>query len=72
MTEVPSSDPRRERRGDRRREVVSSLALLAGIVAAGFAAQAVGLDTRSLPIAIVVVAVGVFLGVGLRKALLRR
>ena len=50
---------------------LSCLALLAGIVAAGLAAQAIGLDTDNLAIAFAVVALGVFLGVGLGKALTR-
>ena len=65
-------DPQQRQPVDRRRELVSCLALLAGIVAAGLVAQAVGIDTESLPIAVVVVAVGVFVGVGLRKALVGR
>lgn len=72
---MPSSDPsepRRDRPGDRRRELISCLTLLVGIVAAGLTAQAVGLDTKSLPIALAAVAVGVFLGVGLRKLLTGR
>lgn len=58
---------------ERRRDaLVSRLPLLTGIVAAGLGAQAAGLDTENVAIAFAVMAVGVFLGVGLRKAALRR
>ena len=51
--------------------LASDAALLVGIVAAGFAAQAIGLETQKVAIGFAVVGVGVFLGVGLRKALRR-
>lgn len=58
--------------GKKGRALTSSLALLAGIVAAGLMAQGAGLDTQNVPVAFAVVAVGVLLGVGLGKILLRR
>ncbi len=56
----------------RSRDLASRLPLFAGIVAAGLVAQGVGLDTDNVVIAFAVVAVGVFLGVGLGKVRLRR
>ncbi len=72
MTDVPPPGSQGGRPVSRRAELISCLTLLAGILVAGLAGRAVGLDTGSLPIAIVVVAVGVFLGVGLRKPFLGR
>lgn len=52
--------------------IVSRLPVFTGIVGAGLAAQAAGLDTQNVAIAFAVVAIGVFLGVGLGKALSQR
>lgn len=56
----------------RRQALASRLPLFVGIVVAGLAAQGAGLDTQNVVIAFAVVAVGVFLGVGLGKVVLRR
>ena len=56
----------------RSRDLASRPPLFAGIVAAGLLAQGVGLETDNVAIAFAVVAVGVFLGVGLGKVRLRR
>lgn len=57
---------------DRHGGWVSCLALLVGLVIAGLGAQAAGLDTQRLVIAVPVVGVGVFLGVALGKVGPRR
>lgn len=73
MSVRPPGEPE-HRRGpaDGSREPWSSLALVVGIVVAGFVARAVGLDTGDLATALGVVTVGVGLGVVLRKAIPRR
>lgn len=56
---------------ERGKALAARLPLFAGIVSAGLAAQAIGLETQNVVVAFAVVAVGVFFGVGLGKALSR-
>jgi len=70
VSERPSQWPREARQ--RRRELLSCAALLLGVVGAGVGARSIGLDTGTPAVAVAATAVGVFAGVALRKALLRR